>query len=985
MDSAGNFYIASGPNYGTSFSNPTAAVYKLTNTGSGYTLSTLGSGWSSPSATAVDFLGNVWVSDYNAGVISLLIPSGGSYIQVVFAHIANMKALSVNKVGQLYGFQTGTANFWVGGAAPHYHGSYNVGASGPTVAVTVSFISATTITGYSVETGGATGADFTDAGSSTCIAGSYAANASCIINIVFKPKAVGLRSGALVIKGAGGVVLGANFVYGIGVGPVAAFSPAIISSYVGTGVTCSGTLSTCGDGGTSGSATLNNPSAVAFDWSGNLYIADTIDYAVRKVTPGGTITTIAGTGTACSSATTTCGDGGAASGATFTLPTGVAVDGAGNLYIVDAGANRIRKIDGSTGIITTIAGNGTTCSSPTAACGDGGLATSATFNMQGYGSAAVDQFGNLVIADYGDNRVRVISMVNGKIATVAGTGTACATATAVCGDGGQATSAQLNGPTGVGIDNTGDYLIADGNDNRVRVVNASTGIITTAAGTGSACSSASCGDGGAATSALLNFPRAAVEDSAGNIYIADSGDNSIRLVSASSSKISTVAGSTTACSTSTTACGDGGAARSAQLNNPSDVVFDTTGNLYIAEATNRIREVSLSSTLPINFLPTYPGSASSDSPHTVTLSDNGNAALVMAVPGTGNNPSIAAGFAYDGSSSCPQLSATSSAYSLAIATNCTYKVDFIPQANGQNTGSLVLTNNNLGTSATTQSIGLSGIGVAPVAALVFATPPASPIAVGGNAGSAVVVNEINSTGGVVILANDFITLTVSGPNGYSATYTSTAVAGVATFNLAGVTLASQGTYTYTAAEATFSVTATELTQDFTLAVSSGSGTASVFPGAKGSFTLAITPVGGSTFATAIFLTASGGPAGSTLTLTPSSIFAGAGVTSVILTVATLNTVAANKKENLGRKLAPFSLAVLLLPFAGRMRRTGKKLSRLLPLLLLLIAGLAATAGLSGCTGLNSGYFGQAPMTYTITVAGTSGTLVHSTSVTLTVQ
>jgi sugar lactone lactonase YvrE len=510
------------------------------------------------------------------------------------------------------------------------------------VPVTVVFNAPTDLSSYSVVMQGVTGLDFTDAGGGTCSPQTYTAGTSCTVNVAFSPQAPGLVTGAMVIYGPAGAVLGSDNLYGVGDGPVASFTSAVISSYVGTGDACDGTLSSCGDSGSATSATLNDPNAVVFDASGNLYIADTADYAVRKVTPGGTITTIAGSGEQCGSATGACGDGGLAASATFTSPSGVAMDAAGNLYIVDAGANRIREVAAGTGIITTIAGNGNACSSSTAACGDGGAATSATFQMEGHGGAIVDQYANLVIADYGDNRLRSINLNTGIITTVAGTGAACGTPTALCGDGGQATSALLDGPIGVGIDISGDYFIADSNDNRIRKLSALTGVLSTIAGSGTACSSSPCGDGGAATSAELNFPVTATTDPAGNIYIADLNDNTIRAVSASTGLISAVAGNYIVCGTSTAACGDAGAATSANLSHPSGLALNASGNIFLAEATNRVREVNITQPAPLTFT-ALPNTASAAQP--VSLTNVGNAPFTFL-----GSPSFPTGF---GSSSTP--------------------------------------------------------------------------------------------------------------------------------------------------------------------------------------------------------------------------------------------------------------------------------------------------------------------------------------------
>ncbi len=243
-------------------------------------------------------------------------------------------------------------------------------------------------------------------------------------------------------------------------------------------------------------AALNQPYGVTPDSAGNLYIADDQNNRIRKVS-GGTITTVAGIGTMGFS-----GDGGPATSALLYIPHGVAADSAGNLYIADTGNLRVRKVSGGT--ITTVAGNGTVSFS-----GDGGPATSASINIP-YG-VAVDSAGNLYIADTGNNRIRKVS--GGTITTVAGNGTA-----SFSGDGGPATSASINEPWAVAVDSAGNLYIADYANNRIRKV--SGGTITTVAGNGVVGFS---GDGGPATNALLGYPEGVAVDSAGNLYISDSG------------------------------------------------------------------------------------------------------------------------------------------------------------------------------------------------------------------------------------------------------------------------------------------------------------------------------------------------------------------------------------------------------------------------------------------------------------------------------
>ena len=229
---------------------------------------------------------------------------------------------------------------------------------------------------------------------------------------------------------------------GIGTGPLAALTPGVISTSAGTGTACASPTGNpaCGDTGAATSATLNSPQSAFVDSQGNVWVADTSDNRIRRFTPGGVISTVAGTGTACASPTSTCGDGSAATSAELNNPTGVYVNGSGNLYIADWGDNRIRKVWAGTQIITTIAGTGTACASPTSTCGDGAAATSANLNAPS--KLAMDGDGNLYIADRGDNRIRMVAASTGFVTTVAGSGTACAASTDNCGDGASALLSQ---------------------------------------------------------------------------------------------------------------------------------------------------------------------------------------------------------------------------------------------------------------------------------------------------------------------------------------------------------------------------------------------------------------------------------------------------------------------------------------------------------------------------------------------------------------
>ena len=332
-----------------------------------------------------------------------------------------------------------------------------------------------------------------------------------------------------------------------------------------TTVAGNGTPGFSGDGATAINAQLHNPRGVALDSAGHLYIADYGNHRIRKVdATSGTITTVAGNGTSGF-----VGDGATAISAQLSYPRGVALDSAGNLYIADTSNHRIRKVDAS-GTITTVAGNGTPGFS-----GDGATAISAQLSYPL--GVALDSLGHLYIADTSNHRIRKVD-ASGTITTVAGNGTP-----GFAGDGATATNAQLRTPTGVALDSAGNLYIADSNNHRIRKVNAS-GTITTVAGNGTPGFG---GDGATATSARLSSPVGVALDSAGHLYIADYNNHRIRKVDATSGTITTVAGNGTS-----GFAGDGATATSALLNAPLGVALDSTGHLYIADYNNhRIRKV----------------------------------------------------------------------------------------------------------------------------------------------------------------------------------------------------------------------------------------------------------------------------------------------------------------------------------------------------------------------------------------------------------
>jgi uncharacterized protein (TIGR03437 family) len=311
-----------------------------------------------------------------------------------------------------------------------------------------------------------------------------------------------------------------------------------------------GSAAFAGDNGDPAAAQLNSPDAVALDSKGNLYIADTGNHRIRMISVAGIITTIAGTGTLGYS-----GDKAAATSATLNAPAGLGFDSSGNLYIADTGNNVIRKITGTT--ITTVAG---IQGQGPGYGGDLGPATSA--NLAFPTAVAVDSAGNLYIADNGNSLIRQVD-TKGNIISFLGSGARLIAPNGLwfdatgalyiadsgnarvakyvaptlsnfagnltagfAGDGGQAIRAQLNKPSGVTVDAAGNVYVADTNNSRIRKITAD-GTITTIAGKGGGAYS---GDGGPATSAALNFPRSIAVSSNGTVYIADTGNHVIRVL-----------------------------------------------------------------------------------------------------------------------------------------------------------------------------------------------------------------------------------------------------------------------------------------------------------------------------------------------------------------------------------------------------------------------------------------------------------------------
>ena len=326
-----------------------------------------------------------------------------------------------------------------------------------------------------------------------------------------------------------------------------------------------------GDGGPAITAQINGPTGLVFNSKGTLYIVDQFNNVVRAVSSGN-ISTVAGVN---GSGSAFAGDGAAAISASFSSPDSVALDSSGNIYISDAQNNVVRQVTIGTGIINTYAGE---YSLGAGNNGDGAAATAA--QLSGPAGLAIDSSGNLYIADARNNKIRLVTASTGFISTFAGTGSA-----GFDGDGGQATAAHLNTPRQIVLDAHGTLYIADSESNEIRKITG--GVITLVAGDKNGLAGFA-GDGGLAIAAQLRHPTGVAVDAAGNVYICDTGNNRIRMVTPDGI-IHTIAGYTIIPGYT----GDGGPALSAQFAEPTAIIVDAAGNLYVADLVNNvIRELT---------------------------------------------------------------------------------------------------------------------------------------------------------------------------------------------------------------------------------------------------------------------------------------------------------------------------------------------------------------------------------------------------------
>jgi len=774
------------------------------------------------------------------------------------------------------------------------------------------------------------------------------------------------------------------------------------------------------------------PSAAAFDAQGNLYFAETGNHVVRKVTPAGIITTVAGNGVQGFA-----GDNGPATAAELDSPAGLAVDAAGDLFIADSHNQRVREVAAASGLIATIAGTGAAGFG-----GDGGAATAARLDLPT--ALALDAAGDVVVADTGNHRVRRIAAATGAITTIAGNGME-----GYSGDGGAATAAYLDSPNGVALDAVGNLYIADTHNGRVRKVSAATGAISTVAGAGVVGGNVQVfgGDNGAATAAGLALPRGLTMDAAGNLYFADSANHRIRRISPSGT-ITTVAGQGTEAF-----AGDNAPAASASLDSPRSVAVSPTGQLTLADSGNqRIRQTDAQSTPDIHTIAglgtTTPGALSLSGPSVVAYgSGSVTATLATSNPATGSVTfletsegtqttlgtmglnsdsasfststlvagahSLVATYAGDASHSAAQSSAlamTVSPLAITAAPNPAYLLygQPIPALSGTLTGVLARDSGKVSAIFTTTAAALSPVGVYPIAATLsgsaagnysVSVTPAANLSIAQAPSLTGLTASSSAPGlGLPVTLTVQATSTTSGVPTGSVTLldgsTSLAVvplsaSGAASFTTSSLTLGAHNLSATYSGDANFlpsSSATAELAvgaaSDFTM-TATGATSQSIPAGSAATYSFSVAMLGAA-MSSPIALAVQGVPTGATSSINPSYIPPGGAVTSFTLTIQTpLATLDGNKRPWYRGQLGTGLLAVLLLPFIGFARRRRAIVVFMAAACCILLAALATGCG----NRINADNQSVQSTSYKLTVTGTAtgpagNALQHTATVTL---
>ncbi len=526
----------------------------------------------------------------------------------------------------------------------------------------------------------------------TCIAGlRYAAGTACTVQVQFAPAFPGRRDGAVRLLADDGTLLGSAQMTGTGAGALPILTPSPVNTAVG-----SRAWIYAADGVQAQGAPIFLPQGLAADSAGNLFLADSNNNRIRRVdAKSGIISTIVGNGNPGYN-----GDGLRGPSTSISQPSGLVLDGGGNLYFADTGNHAIRRYDAVSGLVTTVAGT----PGVQGYTGDGGPAVSARLTLPE--SLAIQASGDLVISDTGNNVIRLVSATSGTIQTIAGTGAA-----GFDGDGGPATSGLLNSPWGLALREDGSILFADFNNNCIRAISP-TGVLSTIVGSGIQGFS---GDNGPALAAQLKEPTALAINPAGDLFIADSGNNRVRFLGALDGKLRTFAGDG-----NEAFAGDGGPATQASLYGPYGLLFSAAGDLYISDMFhNRIRQIH-GKAVTLNYAPMRVGSTSYNP--TVNTWNVGNAALNFA------DPTLVNAVLDEPTSVPPAAIQPCFAAALAAGVACAVDVEFAPKVTGNPATGTVTIQSDAGGEAPVITLQGNVLNVEPTRTALSAS--ANPVAVG---------------------------------------------------------------------------------------------------------------------------------------------------------------------------------------------------------------------------------------------------------------
>ena len=761
---------------------------------------------------------------------------------------------------------------------------------------------------------------------------------------------------------------------------------------------------------------LLQPTSVAYDATGNLYFAESRNHVIRRVDMAGQLTTVAGT-----SVQGFGGDGGPATAAELDSPRGVALDAQGNLYIADTHNHRIRCVDAVTHQIRTLAGTGLGSFS-----GDGGPAVAASVNTPM--GLALDGSNHLYIADSGNNRLRVVDLSTGLITTIAGTGQQ-----GFSGDNGPAVAATFNAPSGLAADNFGNIFISDTGNHRIREVSSATRKVVTLAGDGS-------------SGVRLSRPEGLSLDLKGGLLISDAGTNCIYLFNLASGRLSIVAGQGQQAFQ-----GDQGLATLAMLDSPDGVAFDPGGLITVADTNNgRLRQISsesggtvttiagLGSLQPSALLLSFPAVQAYGSTVITTTFSSATlgSGLVRLADVSGGNTQLLAATALTGSSASFSLSGLNVGTHLLLAT---YAGDLthepsqsaivavtitplpvvvalssattvygqpLPSLTGTLTGVLPQDQASVKASfaAPDAAFPLSP-GSYPLAAALTGSAAGNYVLTGG--GAALTVTQAPTAISVSHDSSGFLISVASSTSGKptgAVTLMTSAGSELASIpvSTSGQTFLSDsgltaGTYSVVAiysgdtdflAARSLTISATiggvspaPATPDFSIA-STGGAAQTAQPGGTATFNFAVT-AGGQAMAGPIALTVQGAPSNSSATFTPPLVTPGTTAASVALNVILPRSSAAMPAPaSRYHSILALLLPMLLLPLSTRRRLRNATLG---------VVSLALVVVLAGCGDRIAGTAatGSSAHTYSLLVTGTTtradgSSLQHSTTVTLTV-